>query len=129
MDGTEPTANAPALDHLSAFSFSRHTNGIATKVEELRQAAIYTEGHFSSKVKVLAAALWSVSVRCEPCLKFYVKQAKEYGASNDEIGEFLGIAPAMGACVGEMWALKAFEVAIAETEAVTESCCHDDQTQ
>jgi hypothetical protein len=44
-------------------------------------------------------------------------------------GEFLGIAPAMGACVGEMWALKAFEVAIAETEAVTESCCHDDQTQ
>jgi AhpD family alkylhydroperoxidase len=105
----------PALDHLSAFS--QRTNGLTAKVQALREEAIYTEGHFPAKTKVLAAALWSVSARCEPCLKFYIKKAKEYGATTEEIAEFLGIAPAMGACVGEMWAVKGFHAAINGTDA------------
>ena len=100
----------PALDDLPEFS--RHTHGLANKVQALRDEAIYKDGHISAKTKVLAAALWSVSVRCEPCLKFYVQKAKAYGATTEEIAEFLGIAPAMGACVGEMWALKGFHAAI-----------------
>lgn len=111
----------PALDDLPKFS--RHTHGLTAQVQALRDKAIYKDGHISAKIKVLAAALWSVSVRCEPCLKHYVQKAKAYGATTEEIAEILGIAPAMGACVGEMWALKGFHAAINGTDVNPDAGC------
>lgn len=45
----------------------------------------------------------------EPCIVFYVQQAVTLGATEAELGEALVVASTMGACVGEMWALKAYK--------------------
>lgn len=89
--------------------FSKVSKNTVSHISKMRQEAIFTDGAFPSKIKALAAALWGVSVRCEPCFKYYILKAKEFGATVEEVGEFLAIASAMGGCVGEMWALKAFQ--------------------
>ena len=61
------------------------------------------------KYKILTAMTWAISVRCEPCFKYYTHRALQVGATEAELGEFLAIASTMGGCVGEMWALKAFK--------------------
>ncbi|HXG24771.1 MAG TPA: carboxymuconolactone decarboxylase family protein, partial [Chthonomonadales bacterium] len=65
---------------------------------------------------------WSVSARCEPCIKFYVQQAAKLGATEAELGEFLAVATTMGGCVGEMWALKAY-AAYKQEHSDGASCC------
>ena len=50
-------------------------------LHKMRQNVIFMNGVFSAKIKTLAAALWSVRVRCEPCLKYYVCKAKELEAT------------------------------------------------
>ena len=41
----------------------------------------------------------------------------------EEIAEFLGIAPAMGACVAEMWAVNGFHAAINGADVDPEAGC------
>lgn len=67
--------------------------------------------------------MWGVNARCEPCLKFYILKAKELGATESEVGEVLSIASAMGGCVGEMWALKAYKAFKEGGGATDPSCC------
>jgi AhpD family alkylhydroperoxidase len=57
-----------------------------------------------AKTKVLAAALWSVAARCEPCIAFCVGKARELGASEAEISD--PCHRGRTGCVGEMWARK-----------------------
>lgn len=97
----------PALGLMGEFS--RHTRGTVAHIQKMRQEAIFTDGAVPAKLKGLAAVVWSVSARCEPCIKYYVSQATEHGASEAELGEYLAVASAMGGCVGEMWALKAYK--------------------
>jgi AhpD family alkylhydroperoxidase len=47
-----------------------------------------------ARIKVLAALLWSVAVRCEPCVMPYARKAIELGASKAELSEMLAIAAA-----------------------------------
>ncbi len=96
----------PALSLLKKFN--KVTNGSADHIDKMRKLAIFTDGAVSAKHKALGAMLWSISVRCEPCIKYYVIQASKYGATENELGEFLAVASTMGGCVGEMWALKAY---------------------
>jgi AhpD family alkylhydroperoxidase len=109
--------------------FSRFTNGTAVHIQKMRQEAIFSNGVVPARLKALGATLWSVSARCEPCIKYYVQQAAKLGASEQELGDFLGVASAMGGCVGEMWALKAYQAFKdfkdgASSEATDpESCC------
>jgi AhpD family alkylhydroperoxidase len=97
----------PALELMK--DFSRVTNGMPSLIEQMRQKAIFSEGQVPKKFKILTAMLWSISSRCEPCIKFYVYQAMKAGATEQELGEFLAVASTMGGCVGEMWALKAYK--------------------
>ena len=60
-----------------------------------------------SKFKLLAAALISVTIRCEPCIRAYVEWAASKGATKEELIEFMNVAVAMQGCPGEEWALKA----------------------
>lgn len=90
-------------------SFSKVTNGIPSLIEQMRQKSIFADGEVSKKYKILAAMIWSISVRCEPCFKYYIQQAIQHGVSEIELGEFLAVAATMGGCVGEMWALKAYK--------------------
>jgi AhpD family alkylhydroperoxidase len=97
----------PALE-LTA-EFSQITNGVARHINQMRQDALFTDGAVPARYKTLAAMLWAISARCEPCVAFYVRQAVRFGATEQEFGEFLAAAATMGGCVGEMWALKAFK--------------------
>lgn len=83
----------------------------ASHVEQMRQAVLYADGALSARIKVLAALLWSVSARCEPCVVHYARKAAELGTSKEELAEMLAVASTMGGCVGETWALKAFAAA------------------
>jgi len=75
----------------------------------MRQDAIFAAGAVAARYKALAAMLRAVLARCEPCFKFYVQQAVRLSATESELGELVAVASTMGGCVGEMWALKAFE--------------------
>ncbi len=97
----------PALDLMAEFG--KLTNHTTRHVNQMRQDAIFTDGVLPARIKALAAVLWSVSARCEPCIQFYVQRAAKSGVAENELGEMLAVASTMGGCVGEMWALKAFK--------------------
>lgn len=50
----------------------------------------------------------SIAIRCEPCIRAYVRLAYDKGVSQEELIEFLEVAMTMQGCPGEEWALKAF---------------------
>ena len=97
----------PALDLMG--DFAKVTQGVTRHIQQMRQASIFTDGALPARQKALAAMLWSISARCEPCIVFYVQQAVTRGATEVELGEVLAVASTMGGCVGEMWALKAYK--------------------
>ena len=72
----------------------------------MRQEA-YRDGAVPAKYKLLAALALSVAIRCEPCIRAYVKMAHEKGITQAELIEFLEVAMTMQGCPGEEWALKA----------------------
>ncbi|MGH8529511.1 MAG: carboxymuconolactone decarboxylase family protein [Nevskiales bacterium] len=123
------TAIDPALGQMGEFA--RATGNVTAPVQKLREMTLLRDGALPARIKTLAALLWAVSSRCEPCIKFYAQKARELGASDAELGEMLALAPTMGACVAEMWALKAFAAAKNPTEANqppkgddnAETCC------
>lgn len=113
----------PALGLMGEFS--KISQGTSAHVQKMRQEAIFTDRVLPAKFKALTATIWGISARCEPCLKFYILKAKELGATEKEVGEILAVASAMGGCVGEMWALKAYQ-AFKEGPASDEHCCEID---
>ncbi len=97
----------PALEVMKEFS--KITCGTTGHINQMRQKTIFADGAIPAKYKILGAMLWSISARCEPCIKYYVSQAKKRDVSEAELGEFFALASTMGGCVGEMWALKAYK--------------------
>jgi len=75
----------------------------------MRQVA-YRDAAVPAKYKLLTAMVVSVTIRCEPCIKAYVRMAHEKGISQEELIEFLEVAMTMQGCPGEEWALKAYRV-------------------
>ena len=96
-----------------------------------RQAA-YENGTVAGKYKLLTALAISITIRCEPCIRAYVKMALDQGATQEEFIEFLNVAMIMQGCPGEEWALKAYgvykEVLSGQTQEVTEACCSTHST-
>ncbi len=92
----------------------------------MRQVA-YGDGAVPSKYKLLTALAISIAIRCEPCIRAYVKMAYDKGASQEELIEFLEVAMTMQGCPGEEWALKAYgfykELLSGQTQDLTETCC------
>lgn len=122
MKTSDLKAIDPALGLMAEFS--KTSQGTSEHIQAMRRQAIFTDGVLPARLKALAAALWGISARCEPCLVFYMREARELGATDAEIGEMLAIAAAMGGCVGETWALKAYR-AVMEKPETTEAngCC------
>ena len=91
-----------------------------------RQAA-YEDGTLPSRVKLLTALAISVAIRCEPCIRGYVKMALDQGATQAEFVEILNVAMTMQGCPGEEWALKAYgcykELISGQTQEINDSCC------
>ena len=96
-----------------------------------RQAA-YENGTVAGKYKLLTALAISITIRCEPCIRAYVKMALDQGATQEEFIEFLNVAMIMQGCPGEEWALKAYgvykELLSGQTQEVTEACCSTHST-
>ncbi|WP_051335843.1 carboxymuconolactone decarboxylase family protein [Methylocapsa acidiphila] len=121
-----PAEIDPAL--ASKGDFDRVTNGAARQIDQMREAAIFSDGALPARQKALAATLWAISARCEPCVKYYVDRSVRLGATEAEIGEILAVACVMGGCVGEMWAMKAYHAYKGRAEgppqdADAPSCC------
>lgn len=110
----------PAYAHLG--DFAKLTRGTTGTIQSMRQKALYADGALPSKFKILGALLWSISARCEPCVKYYAAKAREVGVTAEEMGETCAVASTMGGCVGETWALKAF-AAFRGGEANDAECC------
>lgn len=110
----------PAFDLMKQFA--KATSGSTKDIQAMREKNIYKEGALPSKIKVIFSLIWSISEKCEPCIKYYARNAKELGVSEPELGEALAVASTMGGCVGEMWALKAYKAYHDEGEVI-ESCC------
>ena len=110
----------PALGLLAQFG--KENAAVSRPLQTMRESALLEDTLFTARQKCLMAALWGISTRCEPCLKFYVIKAKSLGATLEELNEVLSIAVTMGGCVGEMWALKAYHAYHAEASGDL-SCC------
>jgi AhpD family alkylhydroperoxidase len=94
----------------------------------MRQEA-YRDATVSAKYKLLTAMAISIAIRCEPCIKAYVKMACDKGITQDELIEFLEVAMVMQGCPGEEWALKAYKaykehVSGAQTGESNLCCAH-----
>ena len=74
----------------------------------MRQEA-YRDGAVAAKYKLLTAMAISIAIRCEPCIRAYVKMAYDKGITQEELIEFLEVAMTMQGCPGEEWALKAYK--------------------
>jgi AhpD family alkylhydroperoxidase len=110
----------PAFDVLKEFD--KATSGSPKDIQAMREKNIYSNGALPSKIKVIFSLLWSISEKCEPCIKYYAQKARESGVNEAEMGEAMAVASTMGGCVGEMWALKAFK-AFHDEQDSSESCC------
>lgn len=69
-------------------------------VFEDQYAKAFADGAVPAKYKDLGAAVLSVAVKCDGCLKFHVKQAIDHGASRAEIVEMLRVALIAGGSAG-----------------------------
>ena len=74
----------------------------------MRQEA-YRDGAVAAKYKLLTAMAISIAIRCEPCIRAYVKMAFDNCVTQKEFIEFLEVAMTMQGCPGEEWALKAYQ--------------------
>src|SRR5207245_10553535 len=63
----------------------------------------YRDGAVPAKYKLLAALALSVAIRCEPCIRAYVKMAYEKGITQAELIGFLEGAMKMQGCDGGGW--------------------------
>ena len=99
----------------------------------MRQEA-YRDGVVPAKYKLLTAMAISIAIRCEPCIRAYVKMACDKGITQEELIEFLEVAMTMQGCPGEEWALKAYaaykDCVDGQTGSETSTCCkNDDRNQ
>lgn len=92
----------------------------------MRQQA-YRDGAVAAKYKLLTAMAISISIRCEPCIRAYVRMAHHQGITREELVEFLEVAMMMQGCPGEEWALKAYasykECMDGQAGLETPTCC------
>jgi len=86
----------------------------------------YRDAAASAKYKLLTAMAISIAIRCEPCIRAYVRMAYDKGASQEELIEFLEVAMTMQGCPGEEWALKAysaFKECVSGQQPADAVCC------
>lgn len=88
----------------------------------------YRDAAVAAKYKLLTAMVVSIAIRCEPCIRAYVRMAYDKGVSQEELIEFLEVAMTMQGCPGEEWARKAYaafkECVSGQQSADTECCVH-----
>lgn len=75
---------------------------------ELHNASV-ANGVLSTKTKELIALGIAITVRCDGCIAFHVKDALGSGASSEEIMETIGVAIMMGGGPAVVYGCEAME--------------------
>lgn len=92
----------------------------------MRQQA-YQDGAVAAKYKLLTAMTISIAIRCEPCIRAYVRLVCDQGITREEFVEFLEVAMTMQGCPGEEWALKAYaaykDCVAGQPGSASTACC------
>lgn len=70
--------------------------------------ATYADGAVAGKYKLLTALSISIAIRCESCIRAYLKMAVARGITREELVEFLNVSITMQGCPGEEWSIKAY---------------------
>jgi AhpD family alkylhydroperoxidase len=121
MEQRASTQQPTAFEELRRLS-PKVTGGLL----RMRQEA-YREATVAAKYKLLTAMAISIAIRCEPCIRAYVRMAVEKGISQEELIEFLEVSMTMQGCPGEEWALKAYaaykECTSGPQATPTTACC------
>ncbi len=100
--------NQPTTNEAGLFTELRKLSPQVTGgLLRMRQEA-YRDATVPAKYKLLTAMAISIAIRCEPCIRAYVKMAWDKGMTQEELIEFLEVAMTMQGCPGEEWALKAY---------------------
>lgn len=76
---------------------------------QLAQAAI-APGVLDSKTKELIALAIGITARCDGCLAFHAKAARQYGATREEIVETIAVAVYMGGGPSMIYGAEALDV-------------------
>ena len=122
--GKNTVANADGVDLFGELR--RLSPKVTGGLVRMRQEA-YRDAAVAAKYKLLTAMAISVAIRCEPCIRAYVKMAHEKGVTQEELIEFLEVAMTMQGCPGEEWALKAYaaykKCLDREQTSGTSGCC------
>ena len=105
---TEEKKEIQSDDKQSFAELRRLSPKVTGGLLRMRQEA-YRDGTVAAKYKLLAAMTISIAIRCEPCIRAYVRMACEKGVTQDEFIEFLEVAMTMQGCPGEEWALTAYQ--------------------
>ena len=75
---------------------------------KLHQASV-SDGALSGKTKELIALGIAITVRCEGCIAFHVRDAITAGATPEEIAETVGVAVLMGGGPSVVYGCEAIE--------------------
>lgn len=102
--------------------YSKHYNDLTKLINELEtkipsvmkgfnelKSSGITEGVLKTKIKALIAMGIAISLRCDRCIAFYVKEALNSGASSEEILETIGVAVVMGGEPAVLYGCEAME--------------------
>ena len=103
--------NYPEMATDLSASISRLRKGIPDTMKgfSAMAAAATTNGALDPKTKELIATAISVAVRCDGCIAFHTKAARNQGASRDEVLETLGMAVYMGGGPSMVYAAQALD--------------------
>jgi Hg(II)-responsive transcriptional regulator len=122
----EGSGRRMTTEHESLFEELRHLSPQVTGGLLRMRQATYQDAAVAAKYKLLTAMTISIALRCEPCIRAYVKMAYERGISQQELIEFLEVAMTMQGCPGEEWALKAYAAykdCAGGNQSTTETAC------
>jgi AhpD family alkylhydroperoxidase len=81
---------------------------VITSFNDLHIASI-KDGALSTKTKELIALGIAITVRCDGCIAFHVKDALKSGATSEEIMETIGVAILMGGGPSVVYGCEAME--------------------
>lgn len=74
----------------------------------LHKAAVST-GVLETRIKELMALAISITARCDDCIAHHIYDAREAGATREEIAETIGVAILMGGGPSMLYAAHAIE--------------------
>ena len=73
-------------------------------------------GHLDGKIRELIAVAVAISLRCDGCIAVHTANARELGATTDEIAEALGVAVSVNAGAAIVYSTRALDAFAAAGE-------------